>query len=289
MRSPLRILHVRAWTLAAALVAAAGCSGAGDRQSDAGGTVTADESVPHRPDAPEASGSAEAGGAPPVTEAAAAPEAGDTVQAPSGTVAPTGFIPPMARRPYRDDIPMAPMGTPKRSTILDGKNVERPVDDPEADSVQRGRRLVDPREDLELERGFESADALAQAVLDRILWNEFDPLLDLRISKTEFRDVFWPEFPTSRPVTNIHADEAWSFHDADSRDGVTELLSGFGGRELHLTGLRFEIGFAPYTNFNLYRGAVIEAVDDRGEPVVLRAATTFAERNGRWRIFTYKG
>ncbi len=281
-----RIRSVLAWTLAAALAAAAGCSGPGSRDSGEGAVAPANEIVPLQPDhAAVPTPADDAGGPAPAADPAPAPAARTADAAP----ATTGFVPPMARRPYRDDIPMAPMGTPKRTTIFDGKELDRPAEDKEADSVQRGRRLVDPREDIELERGFESADALAQAVLDRILWNEFDPLLDLRISKEEFRDLFWPEFPTSRPVTNVHADEAWSFQDADSRDGVTGMLSEHGGKELHLTGLRFEVGFAPYTNFNLYRGAVIEAVDDRGEPVVIRAATTFAERNGRWRIFTFKG
>ncbi len=281
---------ILAWTLAAALAAAAGCSGPGDREAGEGTAATANEAVPMPPDhaaapTPVADAAADAGEPAPAADPAPAAAA----RAADATAAAAAFVPPMARRPYRDDIPMAPMGTPKRTTIFDGKNLDRPAEDKEADSVQRGRRLVDPRDDIELDRGFESADALARAVLDRILWNEYDPLLDLRISKAEFLDLLWPEFPTSRPATNIRPDEAWSFHDADCRDGVTELLSEFGGQELHLVALRFETGFAPYTNFNLYRGAVIEAVDERGEPVVLRAATTFVERNGRWRIFTFTG
>jgi hypothetical protein len=179
------------------------------------------------------------------------------------------------------------MGTPRRPSILDGVGDPARVDDPERDAAFRGRRAVAPLDDFELEGAFGSAEALAEAVVDRALWDDPAALHSLRITREEFDTLFWPEFPQSRPAAGNRSGDAWGFHDAACRDGVTAILSEWGGRELHFTKLRFEVGFAPYTNFNLYRGAVIEAVTDRGDPVEIRAALVFAERHGRWKVYMY--
>ena len=225
--------------------------------------------------------------APAPVEAKAGPvHAGATPPTP-GPVPASGGPAAAAPRPYRDDIPFAPAGKARRRSLVDGKEDPTRLDDPERDSVERGRRLVPPNHDVELTDGFDSAEALAEAVLDRAMWNDFEALLGLRIRRSEFDSLFWPEFPQSRPATGIAAGDAWAFHDAACRDGVTAILSSYGGADLHFVGVRFEVGFTPYANFTLYRGAVIEAVSDRGESVEIRAATDFAERNGRWRVFLF--
>ena len=222
-------------------------------------------------------------------------------ESPQGTAADTAAPPPgaaaraepadaagaTAPKPYRDDIPLALPGKPRRASLLDGKADAARVDDPEADTVERGRRAVAPMPDFELADGFDSAEALAEAVLDRAMWNDFDALLGLRVTRSEFDRLFWPEFPQSRPATGIEAGDAWAFHDAACRDGVTAILSAYGGVELHFVSLRFEVGFTPYTNFDLYRGAVIQAVNDRGDPIEIRAAADFAERDGKWRVYLF--
>lgn len=183
-----------------------------------------------------------------------------------------------------ENLPLVPMGKPLKASVLDGMPGYVPPDDPERDSVERGRRLVDPMEG-ELSGGFDSPEALARAILDGLAADDPAALHSLRITREEFALFFWPEFPASRPVNNLVADDAWTFHNADCHDGVSELLSAFGGKRLVFDYLEFTAGVAPYTNFKLYHGAQIHARDEFGQPVTLGHAPLFAERNGRWKIY----
>jgi hypothetical protein len=140
---------------------------------------------------------------------------------------------------------------------------------------------------MELFGAYDTPEELAQVVLDAIAIGDAGLLHVQRVTEREFAQIFWPEFPQSRPATNIRVDDAWMFHDAECRDGVKEALHRWGGTELALRSIRWEEGIAQYANFNLYHGVVLEAVTDRGEPVEVEIAPLFAERNGRWKVYMY--
>lgn len=171
-------------------------------------------------------------------------------------------------------------------SILDGVQDPNRVIDLEADSVRKGKREVGPISE-ELGGGFDSAEDIARAILEGVRANDPRQLHALRVSNREFARIFWPEFPQSRPATNVQADDAWFFHDASCHDGVSEIISEFGGRDLELIQLQCKKGRLDFSNFDLYDGIVIEAVDSRGERVFIPWATTFAERNGKWKVFLY--
>ena len=153
--------------------------------------------------------------------------------------------------------------------------------------MRTGKRVVGPISE-ELGGGFDSAEDLARAILSGARANDTKQLHGLRVSNREFARIFWPEFPQSRPATNVQADDAWFFHDASCHDGINEIISQFGGRDLQLVRLQCSKGRLDYSNFDLYDGIVIEAVDSRGETVSIPWATTFAERNGKWKMFLYR-
>ncbi|HMB67814.1 MAG TPA: hypothetical protein VKU85_00835, partial [bacterium] len=94
-------------------------------------------------------------------------------------------------------------------------------DDPEADSVQRGRRLVGPI-DRELELAFDTPEHVAETYLDAIFLESLELFDEIRVTEDEHAEIFWPEFPQSRPITNVEAGEAWFFHQAHCREGVME-------------------------------------------------------------------
>jgi hypothetical protein len=73
-------------------------------------------------------------------------------------------------------------------------------------------------------------------------------------------------------------------------DGISEARHRWpDGTELHLVDIRYETGIQQFRNFNLYKGVVIEAIDDRGNAVELDVAPVFVERNGQWKVYIYKG
>jgi len=179
------------------------------------------------------------------------------------------------------------MGQEAGESVLDGVQDPNRVQDLEADAVRKGKRVAEPIAD-DLGGGFASAEELARSILSAVRSNDSQELHRLRVSNREFARIFWPEFPQSRPATNLQADDAWFFHDGACHDGVSEIVSEYGGRELELVQLHCKKGRLDYSNFDLYDDIVIEAVDSRGERVSIPWATTFAERNGRWKVFMYK-
>jgi hypothetical protein len=191
----------------------------------------------------------------------------------------------------RSDVPLAPMGLPRAESVFSG-NVEYQesvLHDDERDSVYRGRRLVEPI-DGELANAFDSPEELAQAYLEAIFFSEPARFHALRLTREEFERYCWPEFPQSRPFTNIVAHDAWTFHEANCMDGINEARHRWpDGTELHLVDIRYETGIQQFRNFNLYKGVVIEAIDDRGNAVELDVAPVFVERNGQWKVYIYKG
>lgn len=183
------------------------------------------------------------------------------------------------------EMPRVKMGQPRQPTLLEQMGHELPPD-PEADSVYRGRRLVKSIQ-TELSGAYDTPEELAQVVLDAIFFDDAGLLHEQRVTRKEFDEIFWPEFPQSRPATNIQPHDAWMFHDAECLDGVKETLFRWGGMELSLRNIRYEEGLAQYGNFNLYHGVVLEAVTDRGEVIEIPYVPMLAERNGRWKVYMF--
>jgi hypothetical protein len=186
-----------------------------------------------------------------------------------------------------EPIPLAPMGSTKTQSALVNSPGYTPPDDPEWDAFLTGKRKVGPVA-MQLTGGFPSGEALAEAVLDAVNRDDVQALHAIRMTYEEFETILWPEFPQSRPITNIKAEHAWEFYMQTSLAGATRGVHEWTGRNLRLERVSYSIGLAPYTNFNLYRGAVIHALTGDGEHVQLTFAFTFLERNGRWKVYIYK-
>ncbi len=206
---------------------------------------------------------------------------------PQGTVSEAG-TPAHSPLPLSPETaPLAEMGmTDDRPSVIPAISDERPLD-PEIDAVRGGKRTVGPISS-KLGGGYPSAEDLARAILDGVRRNDTHVLHGLRVTQREFATIFWPEFPQSRPSTNIQAEDAWFFHDATCHDGVSETVSEYGGRELQLVRVRSTVGRMDFTNFDLYDGIVIDVVDATGETISIRWAITFAERNGVWKVYMFK-
>jgi hypothetical protein len=261
--------------LALLLALGSGCSGGDDGARESGGPVGASAE-----EAPVAAAEEDAGTATPavVTDAA--------VPATGGASRSDAII--AAKRPYDESIPVAPRGRPEGNSILDRLDEDPYERDPERDAVRRGYRNVEPRE-VELEAPtFASADELAQEILDRIFFDHAEGLHELDLTKEEYLGICWSELPQSRPATNIPGIDSWLFHDANNRDGVREAIQTWGGQQLYLNRIEYEVGYLPFTNFDLYRGVVIHAVTEEGEDVRVDVVSSFIEAGGRWKVFMFK-
>ena len=162
-----------------------------------------------------------------------------------------------------------------------------PPNDPESLSVLTGRRDA-PLVNLEFTGGASSKENLALMLLAGLNARDDRALHALRVTRQEFQVILWPEFPESRPVTNITPDDAWQMSIAQSVSGASRAVGGYGGRQLEF--LRIESDPpTPYKNFTLHRGTQIVVRDrNTGETERLRFAPTFVERHGQFKVLTYK-
>ncbi len=162
-----------------------------------------------------------------------------------------------------------------------------PPDDPESMSVITGRRDA-PLVDLDLAGGASSKRDLAMMLLAGLNARDERALHALRITRKEFEVILWPEFPESRPVTNITAEDAWEMSIAQSVSGAGRAIGGYGARQLELVRVECDPP-TPYKNFTLHRGVTIVARDQNsGETERMRFAPTFVERHGRYKVLTFK-
>jgi len=162
-----------------------------------------------------------------------------------------------------------------------------PPADPESASVYAGRRNA-PAVSLEMEGGATSVRALARELLDAIQAKDERAMHALRLTRHEFGVICWPEFPQSRPVTRITADDAWEFSLPTSLAGAGRTIGLYGGRSFEL--VRVDVDrVEPYRNFSLHRGVAIVARDAAdGSLVSLRFVPSIVERHGRFKALLYK-
>lgn len=198
----------------------------------------------------------------------------------------------------------APASRPVRSTRaktapVPGKVAVRPrspleqspgyhaPDDPESLSVITGRRNA-PRVALELSGGAASLADLARLLLADLQAKDERAMHALRLTKREFEVICWPEFPESRPITRITADDAWELALPTSLAGAGRTIGLHGGRDLAL--VRVTAGRAePYRNFTLHRDVVITARDaEAGDSLSLRFVPSVVERHGRFKALLFK-
>lgn len=212
----------------------------------------------------------------------------DSEKRPSSVDPPTGDSDSMTMADsILDRIPPAPMGMEGGASALANSPGYRPPDDPETEAVRKGRRSV-PRIEGHLDGGASSPELLAAAILDALREGDRKALQQLRITRSEFGKFLWPEFPSSRAVTNVDADAGWFWVETNCIGGLGALLGEFGGRDLRLVEVAYETGLQRYTNFNLVLGVVIVALDENDREVRIRYADAFAERDGAWKVYTYK-
>ncbi len=190
---------------------------------------------------------------------------------------------------FPPDGPTAPapnVSAPRRSP-LERSPGYYPPNDPESLSVARGRRDAKPVS-MELTGGASSEKGLVALLLAGLSARDGATLQALRVTKSEFATIFWPEFPESRPITNITVDDAWEMQIAQNASGVNRAISGFGGKQLELVRVDHDPA-ALYTNFKMVSNVRIVTRDiSTGEENVLRFAPSFVERHGRFKVLVFK-
>lgn len=159
-----------------------------------------------------------------------------------------------------------------------------PPADPESLADRIGRRLDAPVVRARFTGGCRSLDELGRAVLWALHHADADSLRSLCVTREEFSDVMWREFPQSRPATGLTADDAWGALARRFSAGVHGAVVEHAGRPLRFRRIERTDSTRHYRNFRLHNGVIIVAVNERGEEERLRFVRAAAERQGRFKI-----
>jgi hypothetical protein len=138
-----------------------------------------------------------------------------------------------------------------------------------------------------LSNTFDSPEALARAVLERLERRDWPGLRALPLSEAEFRDHVWPELPASRPERNVPFHYAWGQMKQRSDGHLGNTFARYGGKPLTLVRTRFTGETTQYQSFAVMRESEIIAADDTGRELILRLFGSAMVRDGRYKLFSY--
>lgn len=144
-----------------------------------------------------------------------------------------------------------------------------------------------PSSKIPLSNTFETPEALAQAVLDRLARRDIDGLRALALSEQEFKDHVWPELDTSRPERNVPFEYAWGQLKQRSDGVLDSTVSRYAGQPLRFLRTSYRGETTQYKSFAVMRENEIVAADDTGKELVLKLYGSAMAKDGRYKLFSF--
>jgi hypothetical protein len=144
-----------------------------------------------------------------------------------------------------------------------------------------------PSSKIPLANTFDTAEALAQAVLVRLASKDVAGLKALALSEQEFKDHVWPELDTSRPERNVPFDYAWGQLKQRSDGSLDSVVSRYAGRPLKFVRTSYRGETTQYASFVVMRESEIVAADETGRELVLQLFGSAMVKDGRYKLFSY--
>lgn len=163
-----------------------------------------------------------------------------------------------------------------------------PPADPESMSVVLGRRINAPVVQTPFAGGTRTLDDLGRAVCRAIHFSSADSLRDLCVTEGEFGRILWREFPQSRPITGLRAEDAWLLLENRNHGGIARALQDHGGRHLRFARWERRDTIAVYRNFRLHERLTLVVLNEDGEEERLDVVRAVAERKGRFKLYSLK-
>lgn len=161
--------------------------------------------------------------------------------------------------------------------------------DPEWRSFVTGRREVALHDRALSPGGAASLDDLGEEFVVAARNQAEESLAEIRITRDDFTDLLWPEFPQSRPYVHIPVDEAWFFEAAKLHEGAVSAQNMAKGRALVLEGVQ-TTRVLEFTNFRMHVVSILAKDEKGGESVDLTGeeGATVIECRGRFKFYLFQ-
>ncbi len=132
-----------------------------------------------------------------------------------------------------------------------------------------------------------SPEALAAAVLDALADNDRDRLAALALDGREFRDVVWPELPSSRPERGVPVSYAWADLRQKSSNALRRLVAQWGGHRFTLLGVAWDGETTDYGPYLVHRETRLRLLDETGREVEMHLYGSTLVRGEEHKVFSY--
>lgn len=130
-----------------------------------------------------------------------------------------------------------------------------------------------------------SEGALVEAVLGALADKDRVALQGFLLSRAEYETFLWPELPDSE---HTPFEFVWSLNEVNSRKGLNQLLSTWGGMTLELVSVNFTEEPEVHDSFTLHPGVEVTVRRaDTGEEGILPSFDVFVEYGGSWKLLNY--
>lgn len=138
-----------------------------------------------------------------------------------------------------------------------------------------------------LAHSYDSADALAGAVLSAIESRDIDALNRLALNEQEFREHVWPELPAARPERNLPLSYVWGDLHQKSNASLGAALAKHGGKKYALRSIRFTGETTSYQSYRVHRDSELTVTDNEGRDQPVRLFGSVIEKDGRFKVFSF--
>jgi hypothetical protein len=130
-----------------------------------------------------------------------------------------------------------------------------------------------------------SEEALVEAVLEALVDSDRVALQGFLVSREEYETLLWPHMPDQEYTP---FEFVWGLNEVNTRKGLDQLLSGYGGIEMELVGMDFPSEPEVYDNFTFHIDVdVMVRRTDTEEVGVLPSFDVLVEYGGTWKLLNY--
>ena len=133
----------------------------------------------------------------------------------------------------------------------------------------------------------DSAAVLMAQVLEALAARDRTRLEALAIDEGEFRDHVWKLLPASRPERNLPMSYVWGDLHQKSQASLSRTLAALGGQRAALVSVAFDGAPRPYGPLVIHEGTRLTVRRADGVEQQIRVCGSLAERDGRWKVFSY--
>lgn len=138
-----------------------------------------------------------------------------------------------------------------------------------------------------LQHTYDSPEALATAVLDRLARRDQVGLVELAMTRDEFEAHVWPKLPVSRPGTNMPMAFVWNRLKQQSDASLARTLARHGGAPLTLVAVEFTGPHTDYGTVGVDRESVITVRNGAGEVERVKLFGSALRQGTRYKVFSY--